>query len=403
MAAEDGPFTPPEPPAPQYYHCSNAVQHSLFPPFARSLDAAVHWRLGKVPFDVPQGLTFEAVDPEGFWRDSRVLHPRPVQLVRHLGVGGNGTRLVDLEGSSSGPGRHPGAAKLIARARLQPAGVEAPLVLILHGFAVPAPIYDERYARMFAASGAHAVRLDLPFHLRRRVRDRCSGAGFFGADLELVRGSIRQSVEDAAAIVAWSRSRLTSRVLILGFSLGGLVALLLAAQTEVDGLVAVVPFCDPPHTFLERLPGRARRKIGLVGGSGGVWGSDTDAARAVLDASLAPLVPANLKPLTAGGIMTLISAGLDTVVGPGPIHELGARWDAEVWDYPRHGHMSVLSARGLAARIHRRLLPERAPAEALQPTLAREALDTARYTAGVAADAAELTVDRATTDIRLAG
>jgi len=394
---------PPDSAVQPHYHWTDAVQEQILPSLARCIDAAVHWRLGKVPFDVPEGLTFPAIGPEDFWRESRIHDPAPVGIARELGRGPAGTRLVDLEGPSHGPGRHPGSAKLIARARLQPEGVEAPLILILHGFAVPAPTYDERYARLLSAAGAHTVRLDLPFHLRRRIRGRCSGAGYFGADLELVRASIRQSVEDAAAVVAWSRHELTADVGVLGFSLGGLVGLLLAAHMEVENAIAAVPFCDPPHTFLEQLPRRSRQKIGLVGGSGGVWGSDTAAAKAVLDASLAPLVPANLTPVTPGNRVTLVSAGLDTVVGPGPIGELGARWDAEVWDYPTHGHMSVLSARGLAARIHRRLLPGLRPAGLAEPSPAREALDTVLLTAGMAGDSADLTGGAAATDVRLAG
>lgn len=307
---------------------------------------------------MPRELSLSEVDPGEFWRASRVGDPAAVTAVRELGPGrAGGVRLVDLEGPSLGPGRHPGCRRLMARAHLHERSPEAPVVIILHGFAVPAPLYDERFARMFAGAGVSAVRLDLPYHLRRRIRGRCSGAGFFGADPALVRESIRQSVEDASALVAWARARGSARVCLLGFSLGGLVALLLAAQVEVDEVLAVVPFCDPATTFLEQLPRRVRERIGLVDGAGGIWGADTAAARAALDASLAPVIARNLTPRTPGGRMTLVAAELDTIVGPRPIGDLAARWGARCWTYDGHGHMSVLVARGFWSRTLRQLAP----------------------------------------------
>lgn len=40
----------------------------------------------------------------------------------------------------------------------------------------------------------------------------------------------------------------------------------------------------------------------------------------------------------------------DLVVGPDPVTELAGRWQTELWTYP-HGHMTVMSAGGIARRI----------------------------------------------------
>ena len=58
-------------------------------------------------------------------------------------------------------------------------------------------------------------------------------------------------------------------------------------------MVALAPFCDPPETFLEHLPTRTRRLLGISGQSGGVWGTDRATAKAVVEAALAPIVPRN--------------------------------------------------------------------------------------------------------------
>jgi alpha-beta hydrolase superfamily lysophospholipase len=261
-----------------------------------------------------------------------------------------------LEGPSDGPGGHPGAAKLVATAHVT-RGLpdDAPMVLLVHGYAVPMPLLDALVARTLRAQGAHSMRIDLPFHLRRRLPGHSSGDGFFGTDPARIRATVRQSVEDAAALVAWARANVTPTVAVMGVSLGGLVSTLLAAQVPLDSVMGVAPLCDPPLTFLEHMPGRLARRLGLNATSGGAWGADRSEARAMLDAALAPLVPRNFVPRTPPENITLVRPQLDIIVGPQPIADLAAAWGAELWDYP-YGHITVMNAPGVGARIRDRLL-----------------------------------------------
>ncbi len=318
------------------------------------LDTAVLWRLGGLRYETGGPLSRGPVAAQTFWDASRVQHPHPVAVTgqwehRH-------TRELRLEAPSDGPGDHPGARKLIATGHLSHGvGDEGPMVIILHGYAVPMPLMDELQARGFRARGAHSMRLDLPFHLRRRIPGHGSGDGYFGTDPAHIRASVRQSVEDAAALVAWVRAEVTPTVAVLGVSLGGLLASLLAAQVRLDSVMAVAPLCDPPATFFENMPRNLAQRLGLTATSGGAWGEDRAEARAMLDAALAPLVPRNLVPRTPPENITFIRPELDTIVGPRPIAELAAAWGAEVWDYP-YGHITVMNARGVGARIRERLL-----------------------------------------------
>jgi pimeloyl-ACP methyl ester carboxylesterase len=322
----------------------------------RGIDAAIMWRLGAARYEPSLSPGHAPVRPEEFWSATSVARPAPVSVTgRWPRWDGEELR---LEAPSQGPGGHPGASKLIATARInERAAGGAPMVLIVHGYAVPIPFWDAMQARRLRAAGAHTVLIDLPFHLRRRVPRRKSGDGYFGADPARIRATVRQSVEDAAALVAWARATVTPDVRVLGVSLGGLVASLLAAQVELEGAVIVAPFCDPPATFLERLPRNARRRLGLSRTSGGTWGADPAAARAMLDDALAPIVPRNLVPRTPPERITLVRPELDGIVGEAPIAELAARWDVELWDYP-YGHITVMNAPGIGSRIRSRLLED---------------------------------------------
>jgi dienelactone hydrolase len=330
----------------------------------QGMDAAVRWHLGQLPVELPTSDRFAAVDPTAFWADSSVHRPAllstgPVLLHRDHGR----VEVSELTGPSTGPGTHPGSRTLFATVHQRPDRRDLPFVLVLHGYAVPAPFWEEWQCRLITRRGGHAARLDQPFHMRRRVRNQRSGDGYLSPDLDRTRASVRQAVEDAAAIVAWARENVSDTVSVLGVSLGGLVACMLAAHVELDAMVAVAPFCDAPSTFLETAPIRVRRIMGVHDGGGGLFGSDRDSARSVLSAALAPIVPRNFVPATPAERITLIRPERDAIVGPEPIGQLAQTWGAELWEMGGHGHISVMNARGLTARIHRRLLRPRRSGE----------------------------------------
>jgi pimeloyl-ACP methyl ester carboxylesterase len=334
----------------------------------RGIDAAVLWRLGALPIEAAAGELRDPAHPQEFWDASRVRDPAPVSVVAQWEH--RGSRELRLEGPSDGPGDHPGARKLIATAQVNRAAQpDAPMILIVHGYAVPLPFLDALTGRSLRARGAHSMLIDLPFHLRRRVPGRASGDGFFGSEPARIRAAVKQSVEDAAALVAWARREVTPNVAVMGVSLGGLVTVLLAAQVELDRVVAVAPLCDPPVSFLERIPPNLARRLGLSATSGGTWGKDRSEARSMLDATLAPLVARRLTPRTAAANITLVRPELDIIVGPEPIAELAMAWGTELWSYP-YGHITVMNAPGVSARIRERLLEPWPARGAFPPALA---------------------------------
>jgi len=324
----------------------------------RAMDSAILWQLGSIGVATSDEADFPPVDPTDFWRDARLDPPLDIRVITELGRRLDGTvRSFDVEGESHGPGVHPGSTKFIARAHLRDRDPDAPFVLVLHGYGVPSAFYEEAHCRTLNRAGASAVRLDNPWHLRRRARGQRSGAGFMTADPRRLLASAKQAVEDAAAVVAWGRT-LSSRVSVVGVSLGGLIACLLAAQVELDSVVAVAPFCDPSYTLINNLPSNLRRQLGLTGTRFGVWGEDRESAVKSLEGALAPVICRNFThPATSPERIALVCPSNDLVVGPQPIIELARAWGTEMWD-ERHSHISILRDRALTTRIDSWLLAD---------------------------------------------
>lgn len=322
----------------------------------RVADAVVRWRLGLIAFDEPVSA-LEAATAAEFWSHSRVADPAPLVATPVAPGWVRRARAIDLTGPSVGLGTHAGAGTLHARAYLQPGPPSpgTPLVLLLHGYAAAMPTYEENQARLLLRRGLHAARLDLPFHLRRRPPGAGAGVGFFSRDPHRTAATLRQATEDAAAVVAWARRELGGPVGVLGFSMGGLVACLLAAVAPLDSVVAVTPPCDLADVVLRRSPLRIRRRLGVLDGRGGPWGADLAAADALLGAAMAPVTPHLLTPVTPGSRITLVAADNDGIVGAVAVRALAEAWGADLLAYP-HGHVTVMTARGITARLHDRLL-----------------------------------------------
>lgn len=296
-------------------------------------------------------LDMSSVDIERFWADSRVMDPRAVRIERAWECfEGEGWREFELAGESEGPGSHPGSRRLHATAHVGPAGEAAPVVVVLHGYAVPFTWFDRWMAWRMRQRGAHTVRLELPFHVRRAVPGRHSGDHFFSLDPGYTRAVIRQCVEDTVAVVAWARREVTPDVRLLGTSLGGLVALLVSALTPVERALVVAPFCEPPATFTEERRGAMRTYTSMLSEAAGYWGRDRESAREALSEALAPIVPRRLQPVTPPERITIVASQRDRIVGTPPMEALVEAWGTPVWRYP-HGHITVMNAKGLPTRI----------------------------------------------------
>jgi len=130
-------------------------------------------------------------------------------------------------------------------------------IVLLHGFGMGGSPLDAiaLMAPAFFASGLDVVLVALPLHgPRAPAGSRFSGQLFASPDVVRLNETMAQAAHDVIALVAWLRSRTQAPIGVMGLSLGGYVAALLAALVPdlafVIPVVAPVCFGDLAHRFM---------------------------------------------------------------------------------------------------------------------------------------------------------
>jgi pimeloyl-ACP methyl ester carboxylesterase len=119
-------------------------------------------------------------------------------------------------------------------------------VVLLHGFGMGNPRLDARLlmAPALFAAGLDVVLFTLPLHGKRSPEGTLfSGQLFASADVTRLNEAMAQAVHDLSALLTWLWSRGAGPIGLLGVSLGGYVAALMAALR--DDLAFVVPVVAP--------------------------------------------------------------------------------------------------------------------------------------------------------------
>lgn len=126
-------------------------------------------------------------------------------------------------------------------------------VIALHGFTMGNARLDAivLQARRWYDAELDVLLLPLPLHGPRTPPDaRFSGEAFGSWDVGRVNEAVRQAVFDVHSVGAWLRAASTPRVGLLGLSLGGYVAALLAERSPDYAFVLPIV----PAVCLARLP-----------------------------------------------------------------------------------------------------------------------------------------------------
>ena len=128
---------------------------------------------------------------------------------------------------------------------LEPAGATtAPAALLLHGFSSRKEQMAQAMGRALLARGVASLALDLPFHGERQ-----------GADREIPRnplalvGAWKTAIAEARAAVTWLGAQAgidAARIGVVGYSLGGFLALMTAAEEERLRVIALAAAGDLP-------------------------------------------------------------------------------------------------------------------------------------------------------------
>jgi pimeloyl-ACP methyl ester carboxylesterase len=121
-------------------------------------------------------------------------------------------------------------------------------VLAVHGFTMGDPDVDAilLMAPEWFALGLDVVLVTLPFHGKRTpATARYSGELFASWNVGALNEAVRHSIFDLERVTRWLRSEGESVIGVVGLSLGGYLAALLAEL--VDELACVIPIAAPVH------------------------------------------------------------------------------------------------------------------------------------------------------------
>ena len=237
----------------------------------------------------------------------------------------------------------PYAENNTVRCRYHPAKDPVGEIVLVHG------LYEDNlqiYAFLISLLQERGLRvhlLILPYHYERRPAGSAfSGEYFWSADMGRSALAYRQAMGDLFQWYGHLRRQGKRPVWIVGFSMGGGVALTLSSLALLDGVVAVNPVCNLPDLMWHR-PLFGPIKADLE--AGGVALSDIEARYGALD-------PLACGPGATPVSRIVLARGLyDEINAPANYDLLAARWGLEqVIDY-KAGHLNILRVPKLAADV----------------------------------------------------
>lgn len=218
---------------------------------------------------------------------------------------------------------------------------DVPFLLLLHANGVQNWEFEAWHARRLMQRGCRVAHIALPYQLQRRPARLDSGQTE-PPDLSRTLASLGQAVCDAADVLCWARAEGAERVIVAGWSIGGLVAALVATQIPLDAALLVEPAANLAWMMTHDGPlaWRARRRLRRAGIS-----------QAALEAFLAPVLPVNLRPLVPLEGLRILTGRYDLLVGYKPVLALWRAWGQPALCVLPTGHVRLLFSPALAQAL----------------------------------------------------
>lgn len=218
-----------------------------------------------------------------------------------------------------------------------------PLVLLGHGWAHQGlEVVEKIYARRLVRGGCDVLLPVLPLHLGRAPRGTYSGEILVSGDVALTVEALVQGVTEMRALAAWGRARGYARIGVLGYSLGGLLAGLLACvEPDLDFAVIAGAGASLSSTILDTRLGRNIRKDLAVCGM---------LERGRLEEAWAIISPGRLRPVVPPGRILILAGRHDRIMLPSSVEELWRAWDHPPLAWFERGHYTLLALPGAVLR-----------------------------------------------------
>lgn len=325
-------------------------------PVAELIDA---WRIWhKVTFQRGRILTtrddaWERFDRPELFADPRRFFPAD-GIVPSLSIAaGRGTPLADVARFRF-PSLHPiqgypyaetnTAAGLLYRNRRAP---DAPVALLVHGWAHDGlRALETIYVEPLLREGFSVALPSHPFHFERTPAGTYSGELMVSGDVVLTVEAFRQGVADICGLINWLRHAGTRRLGLVGYSLGGYLAALVAClRDDLDFVVigaagdsVVSPILDTGlgvnvREDLSRSEMHRRERLERA------WGI---------------ISPGRLVPRVSPDRLLLIGGLFDRIMLKTSVERLWESWGRPPIRWEEQGHYTLLAVPG---RLVRRALP----------------------------------------------
>ena len=248
-------------------------------------------------------------------------------------------RYHDLTFDSPHPLPFPEANR--ARARWFRGGrdFDRPLVILGHGWAHQGLDNVERiYVKRLVEGGCDLLLPTLPMHLERTPAGTYSGEIMVSGDVVLTAEAFRQAVVEMRTLVRWARRQGYARVGVLGYSLGGFLAGLLACVEKDLSFAVIAGACSGlATTILDTRLGRNIRKDLAVCGM-------LDRER--LEAAWAILSPARLRPQLPLQRLLLLAGRYDRIMPASSVRHWQRAWQLPHIRWYERGHFTLLALPG---------------------------------------------------------
>lgn len=208
-----------------------------------------------------------------------------------------------------------------------------PFLLLLHTNGSRDWAFEAWHARRLMQHGCSVAHIALPYQMERRPAQVAFNAQVMRSDLSQMLMELGQAVCDAADVLRWARAEGAGHVMVAGWSLGGLVAALVAAQIPLDAALLVEPSANLAWSIAHRR-----------GLSWRAWRCDHRAglSQAALERWLAPVLPMNLRPQIPLAGVHILAARYDLLVGYKQVLALWRAWGQPALEVQPTGHVNLL-------------------------------------------------------------
>jgi pimeloyl-ACP methyl ester carboxylesterase len=237
-----------------------------------------------------------------------------------------------------------------ASARLLGAVEKRPVAILIHGYMAGSYQVEQRLwpVQRFLRSGYDVAFFTLPFHGVRANAARRGPPEFPGADPRFSTEGFRQVIADLRNFVAWLREQGHPEVGVMGMSLGGYTAALLA--TVQEGLSFCVPVIP-----LASLADFAREQ-GELSAAPTVQAEE----HALLERIYRVVSPVDRRPLIAPARTMVVAAKADRITPVAHARKLAAHFGSPLVSW-HGGHLLQLGRNAAFRRVETLIRELRAP------------------------------------------